>query len=49
MGFYEKSLKALEQRKLSLQGELIYHRSIVSIMETIKNGLGNDHDSGSSK
>lgn len=47
MGFYEKSLKALEQHKLSLQGQWIYHRSIVSIMETIKNGLGNDHDGNS--
>lgn len=47
MGFYEKSLKALEQHKLSLQGQWLYHRSIVSIMETIKNGLGNDHDGNS--
>lgn len=47
MGFYEKSLKGLEQRKLSLEGQWLYHRSIVSIMETIKNGLGNDHDGNS--
>lgn len=47
MGFYEKSLKALEQRKLSLKGQWMYRRSIVSIMETIKNGLGNDHDGNS--
>lgn len=47
MGFYEKSLKSLEQRRLSLKGQWIYHKSIVSIMETIKNGLGNDHDGNS--
>lgn len=47
MGFYEESLKQLKTNKLAIEGKVIYYKSIISIMETIKNGLGNDHDGNS--